>query len=143
MEAKRANCTLECTSTATAQGKGVVPSAVGCVASPRALCAVWMLQDIKLLESVQRSVMKMGNYLQGKWCEGWLRSLGLLSPEQSRLRGGLMEAAAPHREWRAALSSALCHSNRALNQYDGVEANLREHLDNTLKHWVWILSGPV
>lgn len=49
-----------------------------------------------------------------------------------------MEAAAPHREWRAALSSALCHSNRALNQYDGVEANLREHLDNTLKHWVWI-----
>ena len=29
------------------------------------------------------------------------------------LRGGLMAAAAPHREWRAALSSALCDSDRA------------------------------
>jgi len=31
----------------------------------------------------------------------------VLSPEQSRLRGGLMAAAAPHRERRAVLSSAL------------------------------------
>jgi len=29
------------------------------------------------------------------------------------LRGGLMAAAAPHREQRAALSSALCDSDRA------------------------------
>ena len=29
------------------------------------------------------------------------------------LRGGLMEAAAPHKERRAALSSTLCDSNRA------------------------------
>ena len=37
----------------------------------------------------------------------------MLSPEQSRLRGGLMAAAAPHRARVAALSSALCDSDRA------------------------------
>jgi len=50
---------------------------------------------------------------QGKMYEEQLRALDLLSPEQSRLRGGLMAAAAPHREQRAALSSALCDSDRA------------------------------
>ena len=30
--------------------------------------------------------------LEGKVYEDWLRSLGLFSPEQSRLRGGLMVA---------------------------------------------------
>jgi len=35
-----------------------------------------------------------------------LRCLGVLSPEQSRLRGGLMAAAAPHREQRG--STELC-----------------------------------
>jgi len=35
-----------------------------------------------------------------------LRSLGLFSPEQGRLRGGLMAAAAPHREQRG--SAELC-----------------------------------
>ena len=49
----------------------------------------------------------------GTVCEERLRALGLLSPEQSRLRGGLMVAAAPHRERKAALSSALCDSDRA------------------------------
>jgi len=34
-------------------------------------------------------------------------------PRAEELRRGLMAAAAPHREWRAALSSALCDSNRA------------------------------
>jgi len=38
-------------------------------------------------------------------CAEQLRSLCLLGSEQSRLRGGLMVAAAPHREQRAALSA--------------------------------------
>ena len=45
--------------------------------------------------------------------EEQLRFLGVLSPEQGRLRAALMAAAAPHRERRAALSSALCDSDRA------------------------------
>ena len=36
--------------------------------------------------------------LEGKMCEKWLGYLGLLGPEQRRLRGDLMAAAAPHRE---------------------------------------------
>ena len=55
----------------------------------------------------------MAKDLEWKTYEERLRPLGVLSPEQSRLRGGLMAAAAPHREGRAALSSALCDSNRA------------------------------
>ena len=43
--------------------------------------------------------------LEHTTCEEQLRSVGLLSPEQ-RLRGGLMAAAAPHREWRG--SAELC-----------------------------------
>ena len=57
--------------------------------------------------------MRMEKGQQGKMYEEQLRALDLLSPEQSRLRGGLMAAAAPHREQRAALSSALCDSDRA------------------------------
>jgi len=34
-------------------------------------------------------------------------------PRAEELRGGLMVAAAPHREWKAELSSALCDSDRA------------------------------
>ena len=34
----------------------------------------------------------MGKDLEGKLCEEQLRSLGLFSPEQRRLRGGLMVA---------------------------------------------------
>lgn len=37
--------------------------------------------------------------LESKLYEEWLKSLGLLSPEQSRLREGLLVAAAPQREW--------------------------------------------
>jgi len=42
----------------------------------------------------------MAKGLEGKMCEERLRSLGLFSPEQRRLRGGLVVAAAPHREQR-------------------------------------------
>ena len=37
-----------------------------------------------------------GEGFEGKECEAWLRDLGLLGPEQRRLRGGIMAAAAPH-----------------------------------------------
>ena len=43
--------------------------------------------------------------LESKLYEEWLKSLGLLSLEQSRLREGLMVAAAPQREQRWALLS--------------------------------------
>jgi len=42
----------------------------------------------------------------GKTYEEWLQPLCVFSPEQSRLRGGLMAAAAPHGEWRS--SAELC-----------------------------------
>jgi len=42
----------------------------------------------------------------GKTYEEWLQPLCVFSPEQSRLRGGLMAAAAPHRERRS--SAELC-----------------------------------
>ena len=47
----------------------------------------------------------MAKGLKGKTYE-WLRALGLFSPEQRRLRGGLMAAAVPHREQRG--SATLC-----------------------------------
>lgn len=53
-------------------------------------------------------------YLMSKMCEKQTRSLGLLSPEKSRLREGLKAAAAPQEgTGRAALSSALRDSNTA------------------------------
>ena len=61
---------------------------------------------IKLLESIQKRVMKVAKVLEGKIHKKQLRSLDVLSPEQGRLRGGLMAAAAPHRERRG--SAELC-----------------------------------
>ena len=53
--------------------------------------------------------MKMVKSLEGKMYEEWLRSLGLFSPEQSRLRGGLMAACSFLTRWAEGqvLSSAL------------------------------------
>ena len=51
--------------------------------------------------------------LVGKTYEEQPRPQGLSRPEQRNLRGGLMVAAAPQREQRAELSSAVCDSNRA------------------------------
>ena len=61
---------------------------------------------MKQLESIQIRVMKMEKDLEDKMYEMWLRSLGLFSAEQSRMREGLMAAAAPHREQRG--SAELC-----------------------------------
>lgn len=49
-------------------------------------CSGWV--DIKLLKSIQRRATGMGKALEGEKCEEWLRSFGLLGPEQRRLRGG-------------------------------------------------------
>jgi len=73
----------------------------------------------------------------------------------SRLRGGLMAAAAPHMERRAALSSALCDSNKAQGNLGwrlGTGSSLEGSghwtgspgcLDNTLKCRIRILGSPV
>jgi len=61
---------------------------------------VWIPQhkkDIKLLECDQRRATKMEKGPPGLVYEEELRSLGLLSPEQRSLRGGLRATAAPHR----------------------------------------------
>ena len=65
------------------------------VPSLRALCAVWAPQykeDIRLLECIQTSGTKMVKGLKSKTYKEWLRSLGLFSLEQRRLRGDLITA---------------------------------------------------
>ena len=73
--------------------------------------------------------------------EEQLKTLGLFSPEQSRLRGGLTAAAAPRSEWRAALSSALCDSYRArgngmeLCMERGGGVRERSFTEKVVRHW--------
>ena len=49
------------------------------------------MKDIKLLAS-KLGQQKVKKGLEDKMCEEWLRSRGLFSPEQRRLRGRLMVA---------------------------------------------------
>ena len=49
------------------------------------------MKDIKLLAS-KLGQQKVKKGLEDKMCEEWLRSRGLFSPEQRRLRGSLMVA---------------------------------------------------
>ena len=54
---------------------------------------------------------------------------GFAQLRAEELRGGLMAATAPHREWRAALSSALCDSNRPEGTaWSCIRGGLRERL---------------
>ena len=59
-------------------------------------------KDIKPIESIQRRVVKMGKARHTRSAE----VPGFVQPGAEELRGGLMAAAAPHREWRG--SAELC-----------------------------------
>jgi len=61
---------------------------------------------MKLFGSVQRRAAQAVNILEEKMDEEQMRILGLLRPEKRRMKGGLMAAAAPHREQRG--STELC-----------------------------------
>lgn len=74
-------------------------------AGPAVLCTVqlhlqhwlkaWVAQyrkDIKLLEGVQKRAMKKVKGLEGKMYKEQLKSLTVFSPEQRKLRGGLVAA---------------------------------------------------
>ena len=50
---------------------------------------------------------------RGQDLRGMSEVPGFVQPRAEELRGGLMAAAAPHREWGAALSSAPCGSDRS------------------------------
>lgn len=65
-----------------------------CVALPTATAGLvpQYKKDVKLFESVQRRAIKIGNILECKTYEEWLRSLGFFSPDKRRLKGGLMAA---------------------------------------------------
>jgi len=69
---------------------------------------IWAPQykDTEILQSIQMRAMRMGKGLESKVYEQQQRFLSLLGSEQSRLRGGLVVAAAPHREQRG--SAELC-----------------------------------
>jgi len=59
----------------------------------------------KAIRGCPKEGCKDGEGSGGEGCDEWLSNLGLFSPEQ-RLRGGIVAAAAPHREWRG--SAKLC-----------------------------------
>ena len=80
-------------------------SALHFVASPPVLGAT-IKEGHKIMREHPKEGCKDGETSEGKVCEKTLRSLSLFSPEPGRLRGGLMAAAAPHRERRG--SAELC-----------------------------------
>jgi len=100
LAARIGNHTLGC-SRATRQG-GAVPLYTALVWPHLQYCMQFGVpqhkKDIKLLEIVQRRFTKMGKGLEGKTYEERLRSPGCAQPRAEVLRGGLMEAAAPHRD---------------------------------------------
>lgn len=59
-----------------------------------------IFKDIKLLGSIQRRAVMIVKDLEGKTNEEKMRCIGLFRPEKSKLRGGLMAAAALHEESR-------------------------------------------
>ena len=68
------------------------------------------LKDIKILQSIQRRAVKVEKDLDGKTCKDQDQQAAELpwcaQPRAEELRGGVMAAAAPHREWRG--SAELC-----------------------------------
>ena len=98
--AKRADCTLGCTgpSTATGQGRACPVCA--------ALCGLMSCTGFRLAATVSE-----GSGVQGVCMAAG--GPGCAGPRAEELRGGVMAAAASHRERRTALSSALCDSDRA------------------------------
>ena len=82
--------------------------------------------------------MGMGKGLEGEVCEECPRPCSLLGPEQSRLRGGLVAAAAPRREPTASLSSMgnsmELHQGRARGGTRAVGMALSAAAQRVLRH---------
>ena len=64
-------------------------------------------ENVLQYTSVGNGGTKLVKDPEGKMYEEQLRSLGLFSPEQRRLREGLVVAAAPHREQRGSADLSL------------------------------------
>jgi len=76
-------------------------AALGLISSMGAGVGAANLKGVKLSESIQWRATKMGKGLEGKEHEEQLSALDLFSPEQWRLRGGLMAACSS--SWRLQL----------------------------------------